>query len=191
MCGLHGLPNSHFWLITSLTFNARYENDRILAPYLPLKGSKLYFHRKHYHFLYMSHTSGILFNFRHMWIPDLVVTCFQKIWKKNQKFPPYGLQHIHVQIYKNVSYLALQKTKYLHFTKFHFYEKNSKFIVIICIHSWRQVRYILKNFHITRNCTTYWKNMVTTKKYNMNENNNLWRIYLWYWKMPISMFVMW
>ncbi len=44
-------------------------------------------------------------------------------------------------------FLALQKTKDLHFTRLHSYEKISKMVVTLSIHSLKQVDYMLgKNF---------------------------------------------
>jgi len=48
---------------------------------------------------------------------------------------------------------ALQKIGQLHFTRSHLYEKMSKIVVNLWIHSSRQVGYILEIFLIIWNCT--------------------------------------
>jgi len=46
------------------------------------------------------------------------------MWISFQKFLPYRLQDMYLAFELTYKNLALQKTKMLHFTKSHFYEKN-------------------------------------------------------------------
>jgi len=56
------------------------------------------------------------------------------MWKKFQKFPPCTLQDISVLIDKN-PFWGLQKTRQLYFKKPHWYEKITKMVVTLWIHS--------------------------------------------------------
>jgi len=72
---------------------------------------------------------------------------------------------VHIARYQDkIPFLALQKTGHLHFTSSHLYEKMSKMAVILWINSSRQVGYILENFQIIGNCTTYRKKIVSRNK---------------------------
>jgi len=60
-----------------------------------------------------------------------------------------------------------------------FVGKISKLVVTLCIHSSRQVAYMLEKFEIIWSCTTYRKKIVSRKKYRMIQNTKLLRVYLW------------
>jgi len=67
------------------------------------------------------------------------------------------------EVAKSLS-LALQKTGQLHFTRSHSYEKMSEIMVLLWIHSSRQIGYMLEIFEIIWNCTTYKKKILSRKK---------------------------
>jgi hypothetical protein len=55
----------------------------------------------------------------------------------------------------------------------------SKMVATLWIHSSSQVGYMLENFQIIWNCTTYRKKIVSRKEERMIQNTKLLTIYLW------------
>jgi len=78
------------------------------------------------------------------------------MWKKIQKFSLCRLQDISVWIDKN-HFFGLAKNKA------HLYEKMSMLVVLLWIHSSRQVGYMLEIFRSFENCTTYRKKILSRK----------------------------
>jgi len=109
--------------------------------------------------------------------------------KKIQKFHRVDCKIIAFEV-TNILYLALQKKEQLHFTRSHLYEKMYKMVVLLWIHSLRQVGYMLENFQIIWNCTTYREKIVSRKMLRMIQNIKLLSNYLWNLKMLIAMVVM-
>jgi len=66
----------------------------------------------------------------------------------------------------------------------------SKIVVLIWIHSSRQVAYMLGKIQIVWNCTIHRKKIVSGKKERMIQNTKLLRIQLWNSKKSILMFAM-
>jgi len=65
-----------------------------------------------------------------------------------------------------IIFLAFQKIRQLHFIRSHLYKKVSKMVVILWNHYLWQVGYMLENFQVIWNCTTYRKKIVSRKVEN-------------------------
>jgi len=63
-----------------------------------------------------------------------------------------------------ILFLATQKTRQLHFTSLHLYENMSMLMVLLWIHSLRQVGHMIEKFEIIWNFTTYRKKEVESSK---------------------------
>jgi len=63
-----------------------------------------------------------------------------------------------------IHFLAVQKIKHFHFTSSYLYEKLSMLLVLLRIHGSSQVSYMLENFQIIWNCTTYRKKIISRTK---------------------------
>ena len=110
---------------------------------------------------------------------------FENIQNKIQKF-----HFVDISIWSERNYFfAFQKIGQLHFKMFDLYEIMSKMVVTLWIHFSIQLGYMLENFQIIWNCTTYMKIFVSRKKSRMIRNTKLLTIYLRNWKLSIPMVV--